>query len=472
MNIQAQTEPSGAARTVKPPAVSHQLAAFAAGLTYDALPASTVGATKRLLLDGIGCLLHGTRGEPGQIAWQSITRLRHGSGEGPATAVIGGKRISVHDAAFVNGITLYSVGVNDIHKDSYSHPGGCVVPVILAVGEWLDAPGTDMLPAMAAGYDVMGRLGRAVGEAHWARGFHPTGTLGPFGATAAAGRLLGLDAATMNSALGIAGSQSSGLKAFQSDGSLTMIFHAGRSAQNGVEAAVLAQQGFVGPGAVIEDPQGFVAVTAGGSPLDPVTQALGQSFEVERTSFRPFYGCTLTITSSGATAEIMRRNPGRAGEVAEIEVRCHPHIIDDVGNDDPRTQLAARLSLEYNVALVVHRGDVVVADITEQDLWEPGIRNLLPLIRLTPDPTMPHWASKIRIRFKDGHEDRAEMFSPKGDPENPLSWDDIVEKFMRIVEPLGRPAEARIVADMVGDLERHRGAELVAAINAVARPRQ
>src|SRR5690606_7706057 len=219
-------------------------------------------------------------------------------------------------------------------------PGGCIVPAVLAVGEWLDAPGTDILPAMAAGYDVMGRVGRSIAEMHWERGFHPTGTLGPFGATVAAGRLLGLDAATMNSALGIAGSQSSGLKAFQSDGSLTMIFHAGRSAQNGVEAAVLAQQGFVGPSAVFEDRQGLIATTARGSSLAPLTQDLGKAFEVEQTTFRPFYGCTLTITSSGATAEIMRRNVGRADDVTEIHVRCHPHIIDDVGNDNPRTLLA------------------------------------------------------------------------------------------------------------------------------------
>lgn len=461
MNIHAQTVPS--AETV-----SRELSAFAAGLKHSALPQSTVDATKRLLLDGIGCLIHGTISGPGKIAWNSIAKL--GGGQGPATAIISGKHIAVHDAAFVNGITLYSVGVNDIHKASVSHPGGCIVPAVLAVGEWLDAPGTEMIPAMAAGYDVMGRIGRSIAEVHWERGFHPTGTLGPFGATAAAGRLLGLDAATMNSAFGIAGSQSSGLKAFQSDGSLTMIFHAGRSAQNGVEAAVLAQQGFVGPSAVFEDRQGLIATTAKGCSLGPLTQDLGKTFEVERTTFRPFYGCTLTITSSDATAEIMRRNVGRANEVAEIHVRCHPHVIDDVGNDNPRTLLAARLSLEYNIALVVRRGDVVVADITEKDLWDQGIRNLLPLIRLERDPTMPNWASKIHIRFKDGSEDRAESFSPKGDPENPMSWEDIVTKFMRMVEPLGQSNKAKIVADMVGDLEHHRGTALVAAIDAVVRP--
>jgi 2-methylcitrate dehydratase PrpD len=270
------------------------LAAFVAAIQHRHIPAQTSETAKRLLLDGIGCLLVGALGDPGRIAWRAISRLE--SGHGPSTAIISGRKISPRDAAFVNGITLYSVGVNDIHKPSYSHPGGCIVPVLLAAGEWKDSPGADILAAMVAGYEIMGRLGRATIPGHWDRGFHPTGTFGPFGAAAAAGRLLELNADQMANALGISGSQSSGLKAFQSDGSLTMVFHAGRSAQNGIEAAVLAQEGFTGPKAVFEDRQGFVATTGGGC-LEALTDGLGSRYEIDATTFRPYYGCTLTITA-------------------------------------------------------------------------------------------------------------------------------------------------------------------------------
>ncbi|MBI3938672.1 MAG: MmgE/PrpD family protein [Betaproteobacteria bacterium] len=249
--------------------VTRQVAEYVASLDYRNIPRATVETTKRLLLDGIGCLIAGTRGGPGRIAARATARLLGGAGH--STIFINGTRASARDAAFVNGITLYSVGVNDIHKPSGSHPGGCVIPATLATGEWLKSSGRELIAAMVAGYDVMGKLGRAMIPSHRERGFHPTGTFGAFGATAAAGRLLHLNGAQMASALGIAGSQASGLKAFQTDGSLTMIFHAGRAAQNGVEASLLAQEGFSGPHTVIEDKQGFASATADRFSLDAIT---------------------------------------------------------------------------------------------------------------------------------------------------------------------------------------------------------
>jgi 2-methylcitrate dehydratase PrpD len=162
-----------------PLAPTTAFAGFAAGLKHHQLPTETAETAKRLLLDGIGCLLNGTQGEPGHIAWRTIERF--GYGTGPSTAIISGEKISPRDAAFVNGITLYSVGVNDIHKESYSHPGGCIVPTLLAVGEWQNSPGADIIAAMAAGYDIMGRLGRATIPGHWVLGFHPNVSFGVFG---------------------------------------------------------------------------------------------------------------------------------------------------------------------------------------------------------------------------------------------------------------------------------------------------
>jgi len=441
---------------------SASLAAFSAQIQLQDLSTETRETAKRLLLDGIGCLLVGTAGDPGRIAWRTVSRF--GSGDGPSTAIISGRKISVRDAAFVNGISLYSVGVNDIHKESMSHPGGCIVSALLAMGEWKDSPGADIVAAMASGYELMGRLGRATIPGLWDRGFHPTGMFGPFGATAAAGRLLGLSADQMANALGIAGSQSSGLKAFQTDGSLTMVFHAGRSAQNGIEAAVLAQEGFTGPKAVFEDRQGFIATTGGGN-LAALTDGLKRTYEIDATTFRPYYGCTLTIAASGASAEIMKRRPERgAGDITSIQVRCHPKVIEDVGNENPKTMLAARLSIQFNIALVLQRGDVVVGDITDADLWEPGIRRLLPLCEFEPDTSVENWGCHLKIMFADGSHENASMIYPKGDPANPMTWEDTTKKFLGIVAPLGRNEQAAKVADMVRHLEQHRGAELVAAI--------
>src|SRR5690606_28784965 len=254
--------------------ITERIAAHIAGQRYAAIPDASKETTKRLLLDGIGCLLAGIRGGPGKIAAEAVKSMQ-GNG-GPSTIVISGERGTARDAAFINGMTLYSVGVNDIHKPSGSHPGGCIIPAMLAMAEWRRSRGTEMLASRVVAYDVMGRLGRATIPSHRERGFHPTGTFGAFGATAAAARIMELDARETAQALGIAGSQAAGLKAFQTDGSFTMIFHAARAAQNGVEAALLARAGLTGPRTVFEDKQGFVAATSDTYHLPAITANLGK----------------------------------------------------------------------------------------------------------------------------------------------------------------------------------------------------
>lgn len=449
--------------------VTGQLAAYAAGSNVRDIPTRTVETAKRLLLDGIGCLLAGTQGDLARMASRMTAYLNGGAGH--STVFVDGTRASPRDAAFVNGITLYSVGVNDIHKASGSHPGGCVIPALLAVSEWQRTPGADMLAAMIAGYDVMGRLGRATMPGHRARGFHPTGTYGAFASTAAVGRLLGLDAVAMASALGIAGSQSAGLVAFQTDGSLTMIFHAGRAAQNGVEACLLAREGFTGPHAVLEDPHGgFVTTTTAEYRMEALTHELGRFFEVEDTTFRPFYGCTYTIAASSAMQEILGRHPRRKAEdVAAVSVRCHSVVKDEVGDADPRTLLAARISMQFNLALVLARGDVVVGDVAESDLWDPRIRRLFPLIEFHVDDDMPPWASAVTVRFADGVTEQAEAYTPKGDPANPMTWEDTERKFHRLVESAGGARGLDRIIEIVRSLENTDGRALSGAIDAAAR---
>jgi 2-methylcitrate dehydratase PrpD len=448
---------------------TEQLAAYVAASDARAIPARTRETAKRLLLDGIGCLLAGTQGSPGRMAARMMAHLNGGAGH--STIMIDGTRASARDAAFVNGITLYSVGVNDIHKASGSHPGGCIIPALLAVAEWLRVPGDEMLAAMIAGYDVMGRLGRATMPAHRARGFHPTGTYGAFASTAAVGRLLRLDPAALTSALGIAGSQAAGLVAFQADGSLTMVFHAGRAAQNGVEACLLAREGFTGPRAVLEDPHGgFVSSTAAEYRLEALTYALGGFFEVEDTTFRPFYGCTYTVAASSATHDIVQRQPHRVAEdVAQVTVRCHPTVQDEVGDDDPRTLLAARLSMQFNLALVLARGDVTVGDVGEDDLWDERVRRLFPLIVFQIDEQMPPWASAVTVRYADGTIERAEAYAPKGDPANPMSWEDTERKLYRLIESAGGARGLDRIVQAVRALEDTDGRVLAGLVDASAR---
>ncbi len=443
--------------------MTRELAAFAAGMEYSRIPRATIEMAKRLLLDGIGCMLAGVNGAPARSAANMVREL---GGEAQATILPGNTRGSVRDAAFVNGISLYSVGLNDVHSPSGAHPGGCIIPAVLAIGEWQRLPGEKLLTAMVAGYEINGRVGRAIIPSHRERGFHPTGTCGTFGATTAAACLLGFDTEQIASALGIAGSQAAGLYECHHDGTSTMIFHAGRAAQNGVEAALLCKAGLTGPATVLEGSKGFFRATSNAYDVSAAMRDLGRRYELDSTSFRPYFGCSSTIAASGAMASIMRRVKVNAEEVEEITVRCHPIVAQDNGDADPRTPLAARLSLPFNVALVIVHGDVLAADLEESEIGNQRIRALLPKIKLIADQDVKRRGARLTLRFKDGRTEAEAIEVPRGSASNPLVWEDIVEKFKPLVRPLIAEHHQLKIIEAVANVEAVDGAAFMGVLRA------
>ncbi len=428
------------------------LARFVADLKYGALPPAVIERARVHLLDGLGCLLAGTAGGPGQSAAAMIAALRTQGGD--ATMFTGRTRGSPRDAAFVNAMTLYSVGLNDIHTGSVSHPGGCVIPVVLAAGEAGDLSGRDMLVAMIAGYEVMCRVGRSIMPSHRERGFHPTGTYGTFGTTAAAARMMGFSADETANAFGIAGSQAAGLFEFHKDGALTMVFHAARAAQNGIEAALLTKAGITGPFTVLEGERGFCRATSNHFDESILTRDLGHPYEVMATGFRPYYGCSSTLAASGCTAALVKRLGIRSpDEVASITVHCHPVVARDNHEDDPQTLLAARLSMPFNIGLVLARGDVVTSDVYENDLRDPKVRATLKKVKLVRDDSKPRFGCAIVMTLTDGRVAEEAVLAPRGDADHPLTWNDVTDKFCRLTSAVVRPEGVQPVVDAVRSLE-------------------
>ena len=439
------------------------LAAFTASLQFADLPATTVQKAKCLLLDGIGCLLAGVAAGPGRSAAEFVRQLESTSAQ--ATVYAGQTRGTVRDAAFVNAMTLYSIGLNDIHKPSVSHPGACIIPAVLAIGEWRSIGGSDLIAALVAGYEVMGRVGRSVTPSHRERGFHPTGTYGTFGAAAAAARLFGFAADATANTLGIAGSQAAGLFEFHRDGALTMIFHAARAAQNGVEAAMLSSTGLTGPTTVLEGSRGFCRATSNAFDAAALTNELGAHYEVDATSFRPYYGCSSTIPGSGAIAQIMRKLGGCApADVERVLVRCNPVVANDNADANPTTLLGARLSMPFNLSLVLARGDVHTGDVTDEDLHDARIRSNLGKVRLEADAAMPRFGCSVTLVLRDGRHGEVAILSPLGDPGTPLAWNEVVEKFERLTRSVIRPGSVPAIAEIVQHIERADGRILAQAL--------
>lgn len=439
------------------------LASFTSSLRFADLPAATVEKAKCLLLDGIGCLLAGIAAGPGKSAAEFVRQLECTSDQ--ATLYAGNTRGTVRDAAFANAMTLYSIGLNDIHKPSVSHPGACVIPVVLALGEWRRIPGSELIAALVAGYEVMGRVGRSVTPTHRERGFHPTGTYGTFGAAAAAARLFAFDPGHTANALGIAGSQAAGLFEFHRDGALTMIYHAARAAQNGVEAAMLSAAGLTGPTSVLEGSRGFCRATSNAFDETALTSGLGERYEVDATSFRPYYGCSSTIAGSGATAQIMKKLGGCSPEeVEKVVVRCNPVVAKDNAEHNPTTLLAARLSMPFNISLVLARGDVHTGDITEQELHDASIRNSLNKIQLEAHSAMPRFGSSVTMTLRDGRRGEAAVLKPLGDPDTPLRWEEVVDKFRRLTCAVVHQRSVAPIAGVVQNIERAHGGLLAQTV--------
>ena len=445
------------------------LASFAANLRYQDLSASTVDLCKRQLLDGLGCLLAGTVGTPGR---QAAAMIRECGGSEQATVYADGQSASACQAAMVNGTTLYSVGLHDFLQKASCHPGACVIPVLLAIGEWRRAPGADMLAAMVCGYEVLDRVGRAIMPGHRERGFHPTGTCGTFAAAAAAGRMLGLNPGQLACAFGIAGSQAGGLWECISDGSSVLVFHAGRAAQNGIEAALLARAGLTGPATVLEGERGFLRAYGNDFNAAVLAQGLGGRPAIHDVSLRPYFGVTSTIAAVGAVLEIARRRGGiAAGEVQKVLVRCNPVVARDNVGGEPRTLVAARLSVPFNVALALVRGQPLMRDLEDGDLWDAGVRGMLPRIELAADPSCPRFGSSVEMHFRNGSVEKQQMHSWKGESAESLGWEEVLDKFHHLLAAVIGEPERMAVAQVVRNLDHTDGTALARSLQQAIRSR-
>ena len=253
------------------------------------LPAEVLGRAAALLLDFLGVAVGGA-GEESSVA------LRRGLGQlalrGDCVVLGTDERLPAPQAALANGAAAHALEMDDTHQGGSIHLGAAVFPAALAAAQLAGASGDALLRAAVAGYEVAARLAMALQPAeHYARGFHPTGTCGAFGAAAAAGLLLGLDADGLCRALGIAGSQASGSMEFLADGAWTKRLHPGWSACAGLHAAALAAGGFRAPASILEGRFGFLHAYSGAPLVDAVTKPAGAGFEIMQTGIKPHACC-------------------------------------------------------------------------------------------------------------------------------------------------------------------------------------
>jgi 2-methylcitrate dehydratase PrpD len=356
--------------------------------------------------------------------------------------------------------------LDDYHQAKL-HPGAVVIPAAIAMAEQLGASGERLVTAIAAGYEVMIRTSLALNpSAARLRGWHLTGVCGPFGAAAACASLMGLDEEHTTWALGLAGTQGSGLWAFNADGTMSKRFHAGRAAHSGVLAAELAALGFTGPTQIYEFHDGGVlkAFSDASDPA-PLTRDLGAVFHLDATSIKPYSCCGSTHSYVDAAFELRRRlgtqwnaqRRVRVGMAKVVDVQCGFDYV-------PSSALNAQMSLRFVVAAALLEGQVLPAQFSDAKLSDQAITALAQRIELEHDPALDQlyparFAAWVAAEDQ-GAWQRVDVLDPLGSVANPVDAKGVIEKFRGINPqlPVDRIAEAAL------DLERHSLGELLALL--------
>ncbi len=447
-----------------------RMAEFVAGLTFEAIPPEVLARIKLLILDSFGCALFGARLEWSRILCETLAGLD----STPACGVWGtGLRLSAPHAALANGALVQSFELDDVHRQGVLHVGAVALPPLLAIAELRGMSGRDFLRAAVAGYEIGPRVGMCMGPQHLVQGWHSGATVGVFSAAAAAAAALQLPPAKIVHALGIAGTQASGLMAAQF-GSMVKRMHAGRAAQSGLYAALLAERGFTGITDIFENPYGGFCTTFSASPdrfdREELIAGLGQRFETMRISVK-LYSCVSTNhTSLDAVRKIQQRHPFRVADLEQITVRCSRATLEHAGwRYKPEGMTAAQLNLPFCIATLLLEGDVFVEQFSPDAIRSPERIALTEKITVIEDPEITARGAKFRhmvhltVHLRDGTALNETVESPRGSEENFPPDELIIEKFTKLCTNLSLQRLSK-VRDMVLDIEKIKNVNELAAL--------
>ena len=427
------------------------LAGFAAALQYDDLPDKVRQHCKNLLLDTLACALAGDQGEE----TQQLVALAAGLAQSKESSVIGGDHLSLAGATLLNGYLITAVTMCDVHRATLSHITPAVIPPALAIAERDGLTGRDLLVAIAAGSEVMTRIGIGLDyPAFRARGWHGPGVLGPFGAAAAVGRLRGFDADTMAKAFGLAGSQAAGT--YAAWGTPTVKFHQCRGALSGLIAALLAEQQFLATREFLTAKDGglYNAYANGGRP-ELVTADLGQRWELEQIALRLWPSAALLQGMNTALFDLLERHKIDPAKVKTLHVALSQSAFDLHGKlPNYQGKFDALISGHYTAAVILHDQTLTLAQFEPARYDDPKLRRFAQRqVEIRPDPTLTGVQTVVEIELIGGTKLSSRSDHPRGSFENLLSRAQIEDKFRTYAKARLPAARLEQVIEAVNRLE-------------------
>ncbi|HWI14876.1 MAG TPA: MmgE/PrpD family protein [Burkholderiales bacterium] len=422
--------------------VTRTLARYVLASRYADIPKPVRHEAARSFLNWVGCAVGGARHETVERALAALKTF-----SGPAEASVLGRkdRLDIMLAALMNGITSHTFDFDDTHLKTVIHPSGPVASAILALAERQRVTGEDFMHAFILGVEVECRIGNAVYPDHYDVGWHITGTAGVFGAAAAAGKLLGLNEQQMVWALGIAATQSSGMR--EMFGTMCKPFHPGNAARNGLLAALLAQQNFTSSNQGIEAKRGFGHVLSTKFDAADITEGLGKSWEIALNTYKPF-ACGIVIHPIiDACVQLRNEQKIKPDDIDTITARVHPLVVELTGKKTPQVGLEGKFSVFHSAAVAIIHGAAGEAEYSDAVVRDPAVVALRDRVSAVVDKSMHEDQSHVTIRLKNGKTVEKFVEHAIGSLKRPMTDADLEAKFRGLSNPvLQAAATDRLIA--------------------------
>ncbi len=427
------------------PGLTRYVSDFIVNTRYEETPEDVVALGKKSMLDGFGLALAGSVSTLAPLA----TRYLESLGLCPGKSAVAGTSIktSPRFAAFANGIFIHADDFDDtqlaVAKDRVygllTHPTVPVLPAAFALCEAGRRSGKDLLLAYHLGVEVECKIAEAISPRHYGDGFHTTGTIGSFGSAAACARLHGLDATRTAYALGVAAAEASGLR--ENFGTMTKPFHAGHAAENGVVAADLASLGWTAAANILEAQYGFFHAAGGGFDPNAIQDRLGKpwTFSSPGVSIKPHPSGSLTHPAMGEMLRLVRRHDIKPSDVEKVDIGANRNMVTTLLHHHPTTGLQAKFSMEFCMAILLLERKAGLAEFTDAVVQRPDVQEMIRRMNYYIDPGADRagfakMTSLLKVHMKDGRVLTGRAEFAKGSPANPMSYEEVAEKFRGCAE--------------------------------------
>jgi 2-methylcitrate dehydratase PrpD len=449
----------------KAPGLTKSVAEFIVNTKYEEIPQDVIELGKKSILDGFGLSLAGSVSVMGPIVRQYVQSF--GTSEMKASIVGTGMKAHPRFAAFANGVSIHADDYDDTQlsaaKDRIygllTHPTVSVLPPAFALCELGHRSGKDFMVAYHMGVEVETKINEAISPRHYDEGFHSTGTCGSFGSTAACARLRGLDVMQTVYALGIGATEGGGFR--DNFGSMTKPFQAGHAAENGTVAADLAALGWTAADNILEAPLGFFQAAGGGFDPDAIVGRFGKPWTLAYpgVSIKPYPSGSLSHPAMGEMMRLIRENNIKAEDVEKVDVGANHAMTTSLLHHRPMTGLQGKFSMEFCMSILLLDRKAGLSQFQDAVVQRPDVQEMIKRINFYIDPEaesagLDKMTSIIKIHMKDGRVISGRAEFAKGSPSNPMSYDEVADKFRGCAEFAKWPsAKAEFVISSVKSLE-------------------